>query len=953
MKQPAVRASLLVMVWLVLAPGEAQECHLVMRRPGNAYYANEPIRFRATVSGPRQTLTYRVFTRSGYNTIAATAGVGLGRTVDIAMPRLLPLGYYTLQATVGATTVVDSFCVIPRPWNEPGDYALFGLHPDDWTPESLTAASQLGVRHVRYGVYWPNSEPQPGQWEWDYIRAGYEAARESGQEMLVIVGYTPRHQAVRADNCHLWVNDAWFTWHIRDIDGYARYMEQLTTYASDKSVQWPPRSIVPAGESPAVTSRPWVRGWEVWNEVDLIFYFGDWNRYGELLRLSFANSRQRTPATPVLYGGSTGNFPAFGMTYSGAARYCFDYNTFHPDGDPNYRLGLWYSGAPQIPYCAGLPRETWLTEAYCTGRKPDVPLEQYQQTPEDLQRLYLTLKAWRQPVYYRSGCTGGWIAGPERPCNGLALLTRRDGHLSPTPLYPAFAAARKLLDDAVYVGPVNLGSTVTAYMYLKYGRPLLAAWSDAGAQATVVLRSGASRLDAMGGQQSLGQARTRQLNLNADPEVILGAADTVYLPEAFRAQYNLLADTYYGVPPWPDCRAWYVKKLGQDVNDWTDPGGMNRLAEATARVARCLAVKPTAAPAALTNAQEVCGALMGQIVSKTAATGGLQYRAGATIGRLGWLAQWLGEVGDGLAVAQGGYQLPGEEYENLGQRLAEAQAGLRRGHPDATVPLADQLLRRARELYAAQAGRRGRGACTTALVLIRTAEQLGATEQAVVLQVVPLVEYPTARVMRKARLLAPGQEHRLQVWVYNYLDHPVSGTLTVTAPDAWTPRTTTVPFAAAPGQPSPPADVMVRLPQEPTPWQRVSSFTLDGMLDLDLPTSLRDRPEVAICGALSDGQVIPEVLYHVNVGNWQPEDCGTALAAGEGPLLARARRDLAAVAGDRRRTPRRVAEDLPAASAGQSLLGANHCVTIPPVEVCVPDSAGPHEASALSREPGP
>jgi len=444
-----------------------------MPRPANAFYRGENVVVTFTADGPRGMLSYRATDDRGLCLRQGRQSVGLGRPIQVSLGSTLPTGFYRLNWELAGQPGDDSLCVIPPPWEDRGDYRLFALHPDDWSPDSQAAAMQVGVRQVRYGIHWPTSEPQPGQWDDEYISRGYDLARRAGLQMLVILGYTPLHQAQRAENCHLWVNDAWFTWHPREPNRYMAYADRIAGFAAGKAIEWPPAGTGTEG----VTERlPWVSGWEMWNEVDMVFYFGYWNRYVDLLRLTYAASRRLTPETPVLYGGSTGNWVTMGMLFSGSGRFCYDYNSFQPYNGLETDLSRWYSGAPQIPYCAGLPRETWHTEAYCVPRDPAVPMSEYRETPGDILRLYVTLKAWREPAYYRSGCTGGWIRDDFRPNQGIAMLERRDGHLSPTPLYPAFAATRQLLSDATLVGPVTMGAGATAYALLKHGKLMIAAW---------------------------------------------------------------------------------------------------------------------------------------------------------------------------------------------------------------------------------------------------------------------------------------------------------------------------------------------------------------------------------------------------------------------------------------------------------------------------------------------
>ena len=193
-----------------------------------------------------------------------------------------------------------------------------------------------------------------------------------------------------------------------------------------------PDATHPAEDELSIQPLPWAHSWEMWNEADIMFYVGDWNRYLDLLRMAWAAGRRTVPEAPMVYGGSTGNFVAMGMTASGSARYSFDYIGFHAGGALEDCLRVWYSGGQQIPWVVGTPRESMHTECYAQGRGDSVDYSAYQETPGQLLRVYLVLKAWREAGYYRSGCLGGYLYEDGQIAPGTALLFRRpDGGLSP------------------------------------------------------------------------------------------------------------------------------------------------------------------------------------------------------------------------------------------------------------------------------------------------------------------------------------------------------------------------------------------------------------------------------------------------------------------------------------------------------------------------------------------
>ena len=225
---PRLLRLLLTSVGLLCGLGaEAADWQIVAPRPANAFYTGEPVRFAVTVSGARQRARYEVTSSSGVVLRSGSVSLGLGVPVQLAVSGTLPQGYYELSLTLRDGTAGDSFCVIPPPWEDPGDYRLFSLHPDDWGADSLQAAAQAGVRTVRHNILWPNTEPSAGQYDQEYLTRGYQWARDAGLQMLVVLGYTPQHQAVRAENCHGWVEQAAFTWQPREANKLSDKLEDV------------------------------------------------------------------------------------------------------------------------------------------------------------------------------------------------------------------------------------------------------------------------------------------------------------------------------------------------------------------------------------------------------------------------------------------------------------------------------------------------------------------------------------------------------------------------------------------------------------------------------------------------------------------------------------------------------------------------------------------------------
>lgn len=856
-------------------PGHAQDCRVSHPRPANAYFEDEAVRMTVEMPAPQRRVAYRIVDYYGAVRTYGNLFVGGVQPVVLDMGRRPGVGYYRLTLTWNGGSHEEPFCVLPRPYDDPGEYALFGLCPNNGsTDENLQVAAQMGVRVVRQTVPWPPLEPARGDWRMELLDNWHDIASRHGIQMMLILGYTPGFVAERPINyLDDWVRAATFTWHVTEPNEYGLYLDRVTSFAQDKTISWPPAAVLAPTGAPPRQQLPWTHSWEMWNEADHCFYVGDWNRYMDLLRMSWAAGRRRVPSAPMVYGGSTGNWVAMGMAASGSPRYAFDYVGLHTGGDVEEALRIWYSGAQQIPWCVGAPRETSHTECYAQGRRGTVDYRLYQETPGELQRCYLTLKAWREGAFYRSGCLGGYIYEEGAMAPGTSLLVPRNGKLEPTPLYPAFAAARKLISDAVEVGPLDLGPNITANLFLKHGRPVLTAWSDDGATATIRLAPSAHRIDPFGRMIYLpGSSLTTRLGV--EPLVIHGPHSLDYLPEAFRERYRLLSRTPYGTTQTNSaCFVWYARPMADDLQDLLGSQPMATLDRVIERAAQGLRSWSPNGVLSILAAQDICFEISKQLIATCRPGQEIPVKVANNLWRLARMEEWLSEIADDYGVWWPQTQLPPTHTEPAVRALRHARANVRSRHGAATVPLAEQLLDRADWRLWRLSQYHRKGTYNALWHRAQIVERLNQVEKGVVLRVVPILDFSTGLPFRKARVMEPGRTQTMHLWAYNYLDHPVRGTLRLSLPACWSPRELEVPFAAEPGQPSEMRPVQVTLPRAPEPWIKASSFTMDGFINVTLPSTMSDRPAIELGGALSTGEELSPMVYQVNVGQWtdQPE----------------------------------------------------------------------------------
>lgn len=862
---------------LLVAPAAlAEPLSLTMPRIANTFFADEDVQMSVCGQGSARPVKYSVIDYWNVRRLQGQMQVGNGQPLMLTLGRRLGLGYYRIIFFDGRTQsrLEDPFCVIPRPYEDPGDYSLFGLCPGEGaTDEGFAAASQMGVRTVRLDLSWPPMEPQRGTWDMGGAENCATQLKRHGLQALFVLGYTPQWVGEKPVNyLDSWVNAAWFTWHPGEPNEFAKYLDRATGAVSGQTVEWPSERLQPATGQPPTQTLPMTQSFEIWNEADIMFYVGDWGRYTDLLRLSWAAGRRAMPDTPIIYGGSTGNFIAMGMLASTSARYSFDYVALHPSGDIEDGLRLWYSGSQQIPWVVGAPREAVHTEAYAQGRRGSVDWPQYQETPAELRRCYLTLKSWREAGFYRSGCLGGWIRYPDSLAPGTSMLVRHGDHLCPTPLYPAFAITRWLLSDATEVGPVNLGAGVTAHVFLKHGKLMLTAWSDDGATATIALGERALEMDVFGGKHYFRGQRTVQCRLNSNPLVILGADARVYLAEALQNQYRLLSETPYGTPQAnSDCGVWYARPLNDDLATMLGERMPRQLAAAVRATAAMLSESAVRGPQALVAAQNACWAVMQQVAATCPVGQEISPKAADALWRLARIEEWLGEVADDRSGLWDNLPAGDGDIAGVAQKMQAARRTVASAGGDGDLPCAQQMLDRAQRQLARLRQVQRRGTYLAVLHKVMLAALLAPAEKPVVLRVVPIVDFPTSRCFRKTRLLEPGKPHTLNVWVYNCLDHAVDGNLTLKLPPTWSPTRPTMRFHAGAGQPSEMTAVQVTLPADPTPWSTLASFTLDGMINVSLPASLNDHPLLEVNGTLDGGGELSPMGYFINVGRWMDD----------------------------------------------------------------------------------
>jgi len=843
-------------------------CDIVARRPARTFYPGEPIQLTVTVQGRRDVAVYTVTDYRGRKRVGGRLRAGRGQPVLFEIRRRLPTGIYFLKLDFRFGPVVeDAFCIIPRPDENVGARRLWGVH---WRPRSdaeWAALAQMGVRHVRAEITWPDTEQVAGEYDFGMADMYARGAREFGLQLTILSGYTPRLYSMPPVDGEGRVASAWHTWAPADTIEWARFTDALASRLLDQTV--PPVTLSqPANAQEA--ERPLVIGWEVWSEADQNFYYGTWERYLDMLRIAYCTIKGHAPQLPVVYG-SCGHWTEMSLTVQAGCEDYFDLLAYHPGGpDPDWGLEDWMVNMPQVLVRCGSPRESAYTETYFAPDDPSLE-------PSFQLRLYATLKAWRQRFYIRSGCLRRLIGRPDTDYH--ALLWQRDDRLIPRPGYVGFAVARWLLEDAYYVGPLELRENARLELFLKHGEPLVVGWADSEQRIPMRLLRRAQLINAMG---HIRQIQRASFQVPVGPEAIaLWGVDYDYVRLAARQAMERVLSTELGF--YSDHNSAYIDPLEQDTERWISPSFGAEVRRAVRVACRESREGPCRGPAAFYAAQRVVGAGMVQAARRCQADdAGLTTGARNTIWRLAQYLEDLGMIADGLGDRWP--EMSNVSEQDISSTRCEAD-GLRRQvrltYSGAECPFAERLVDRALEQlgWTEESGGRRGGAWWAATMQLRAAEVVAEVEEPVLRRVFVAANFPTAEQFTKATLVRPWAQHRVEARVYNFLDGPVAGRLRLEQPETWVGPEPSAAFAVPARGVSELFALPFGVPEEPRPWVTKAAWRPWDDLLVDLPEPLSPNSDLWVCGETDGGPTIPDMRYRVCVGSYPAQAQAVRIAA--------------------------------------------------------------------------
>lgn len=871
---PAALTCVLVVLWAhPPAVGEV-ECRITTPRLARTFYTGERVSLNIHARVERQTMHYEVRDVDG-EVVAAGELV-----VSAASPEVLQFGalqngiYYLSLEFPGAEALTDAFCVIPRPDDAPGDAGLWGFQFGGFGPEWYALMAQVGVRHVRMCVTWPDHERQPGVYNTAKADAFAELCKRYGLQMIPTLGYSPPWTAQKPDDMdpvrsHTWYPDA--------MENWGEYVRVIRDRLADQTVTWPSREVVPAG-GPSRTI-PLVRSWEIWNEADQNFYYGAWPRYVDLLRIAHKTIKQHSPRNQVVYGGACAHWTEMGRTHALFGQFYFDQIAWHPNKDVEQELPKYYYGSPQLGYRHGLPRPTVGTECY-PATKAGVSEADY------LVRLFATLKAWREEGYSYASI-GQRLAGPADPNSFALTYVKPEDGFVPNAKYVAYAVTRWLLADAAYVGPLDMGAGVTAHVFGRRGQAMLIAWSDYGATIRVDTEPEAVRIDAMGRSHAVGRP-TCSLVLSGAPTVVLGLGKDHVL-DAFENYFELVMRTEYGFEYHVDSP--YVHDLARD-SAWGVGDQAGRMRETLREALVPMRASSRIMVLPLNNLALDIRRSMMNLVAAGERLGYVRNEVPNSLWRLQRLAEWLAEACDSLrpdagdavtaeaqaaepAGAQGDAATPPgrvglRDAAHLAEGLEQHFAWVWNRAGGTTHPLSKTLMQRALRMLDAGAGPRGPATRIAAATAINVAHAYRRIEPGQLTDVFVVWHLPTVRHMRKGFLFHPDMTHTLEAQVWNFTDADVSGTIRWELPGTWSPSRVEVEFTAPANGYSARIPCEVSIPGDAAPWVYKWAANPASRYPVSIPEGLASMVWPWVGGELSDGRSLLPICYEAGVGVWTP-----------------------------------------------------------------------------------
>ncbi|GEM_PF-4793236 len=866
-------AVLFAMMLLLPCGAAIASCTIQTARPASSFLCTEPVQFTVISDHPVQRVAWSVVDYYGRTRTTGTMRAGVGATILRVTPTP-PVGYYALSLDYADGGHYEKiFCVLPHPDDARGDGGLFGIGGAPADPRYFDALWQIGARHLRAEFAWTEVERVQGEYRLDWVREVADLAAERDMQLTVLTGHTPPFYGIRPVNANEMVARKYYLWQPGGTVEWHRYIEAMAATLAPRGLRAEPSrgtDTIPRG------GRRLVRAWEVWSEADQNFYFGSWDRYLDMLRITYCTVRSRG-RIPVVYG-SCGHMTQLKLTILAGCDSYFDRVAFHPyENEPGWMLMHWYRNMPQKLVAEGQMRDSAFTEC---GFHPEDPAHEAGYMP----RVYATLKAYGEDLFVRAQCLGAVFSRDDNPTS-LARIVGNE--YVPRPAYVAFAVTRWLLESAQYVGPLAAPEGAQVELFLRNGVPMAIAWATEGTQwVSPEVSPTAVVMDALGGATALhGPEAT--VELTEDAVAIIGISPREF-PRAVTASLERALSTELGHVSETDSS--FIDPLEQDLARCIGTRFVSDLRRQVSGACAIALATPPRGAAAFFEVQRTVGDAMLAVAGVARESGQLTRLHTNTIWRLARLTEALGGVADGLGerwpamnnVSPSDMDRTMASIMQVRSRVAGATGG-------AECPFADRLLDRALDRLdeVRRVGGHHRGSWWAATLEMRVAHSLTAIEPPELRRVFTVGEFPTADLVMKGMLLRPGEEHTVNARVYNFLPRDISGTLQCSVPEGWSGAAVSGSFTAPAGGSSEAVPLRLSVPGEPHPWvdREVVPIGMDP-LPVEAPAGLTLAEQLHLTGDLDFGP-LEQMTYWLYLGAYGEEGRAAPSQATPAALMPR------------------------------------------------------------------
>lgn len=492
--------------------------------PNNVFILGQPIRFPLTLKNNTQkprtekaSLTLRDYFGKELALEEATVTLEAGAEAEIQFDFAPPAtGHYTPVFKVAGQEKRElPIGVVPKPVEGARPLSVFGISGQFARSRREAEIMQLmGIKWARGDMAWPRFQGKRDQWRGDYD-GPVQVARDLKMGLMATLGYTHNFAAQEFE----WSKD--FGRPPRWV--HARHTAPVKPECLRDWEKYCARVVKDYGDV--------VKYWEIWNEADLNFYYGTPGEYMAMYKAAYCAIKKVDPDAAIL-GGNSCVCPYF-------------IQRVVPDGFFAYTDVL----AVHYPFSFDTPIE-W-NRSVTAYTKPYLEITGYWKPLEMTEGGNLIYRGRGEPFGITDASHKARILVKEHVLNyrqrqgkfyqftfkkwsdpGWGFMPQSMQH--PYTHFVSHAVMAHVLEDAQYVGRMDAGEDVSAYVFAKKMEPITVLWKGdyiiPAGECDIALDGGVprvTRVDLMGGETVLksGMVRGRgvfPLHLDQEPIYIVG-----------------------------------------------------------------------------------------------------------------------------------------------------------------------------------------------------------------------------------------------------------------------------------------------------------------------------------------------------------------------------------------------------------------------------------------------